>query len=87
MNPRPSAPGWAKGLAVTMVLGLLAAAGVSVAVAVSALGHEGTMTVTAHRGDHRRAPENTMAAVRDAIAAGADMRRSMSSFRRMAFWW
>ena len=72
MTPRSSAPRWAQGLAVTMVLGLLAAAGVSVAMAVNALGHEGTITVTAHRGDHRRAPENTAAAIRDAIAAKAD---------------
>jgi glycerophosphoryl diester phosphodiesterase len=72
MKPRSSAPGWAKGLAVTMVLGLLAATVASLTVAVNALGHEGRTTVTAHRGDQRRAPENTIAAVRDAIAAGAD---------------
>jgi glycerophosphoryl diester phosphodiesterase len=72
MTSRPAAPGWAKGLAVAMVLGLLAAAGVSVALAVDALGHEGPITVTAHRGAHRQAPENTAAAIREAIAAGAD---------------
>jgi glycerophosphoryl diester phosphodiesterase len=70
--PRLLLPGWAKGAVVSLVLGLLAAAGVSVALAVNALGHEGPTTVTAHRGDHRRAPENTVAAIRDAIAAGAD---------------
>jgi len=53
-------------------LGLFAAAGVSVALAVDALRHEGPITVTAHRGDHRRAPENTAAAIREAIAAKAD---------------
>ena len=72
MTSRSSVPGWAQGLAVAMVLGLLAAAGVSVALAVDALGHEGPITVTAHRGVHRRAPENTAASIRDAIAAGAD---------------
>jgi glycerophosphoryl diester phosphodiesterase len=40
--------------------------------AVDALGHEGPVTVTAHRGVHQRAPENTAAAIREAIAAGAD---------------
>jgi len=65
-------PGWAKGVAVSLVLGLLAAAGVSVALAADALRHEGPITVTAHRGAHRRAPENTAAAIREAIAAGAD---------------
>ena len=69
---RPALPGWAQGLAVAIALGLLAAAGVSVALAVDALGHEGPITVTAHRGAHRHAPENTVAAVREAIAAGAD---------------
>jgi glycerophosphoryl diester phosphodiesterase len=69
---RPVLPGWAKGVAVLLVLGLLTAAGVSVALAADALRHEGPITVTAHRGDHRRAPENTAAAIRDAIAAKAD---------------
>jgi glycerophosphoryl diester phosphodiesterase len=68
----PPVPGWAKGLAAALVLAMLGAAGVSVVLAVGALGHEGRTTVTAHRGDHHRAPENTLAAVRDAIAAGAD---------------
>jgi glycerophosphoryl diester phosphodiesterase len=66
------APGWAQGVAVSLVLGLLAAAGLSVALAADALRHEGPITVTAHRGGHRRAPENTAAAIRDAIAVGAD---------------
>jgi glycerophosphoryl diester phosphodiesterase len=65
-------PGWAKGVAVGLVLGLLAAAGVSVALAADALQHEGPVSVTAHRGAHARAPENTAAAVREAIAVGAD---------------
>jgi glycerophosphoryl diester phosphodiesterase len=65
-------PAWAKGVAVSLVLGLLAAAGVSVALAADALQHEGPITVTAHRGVHRRAPENTAAAIRDAIGVGAD---------------
>src|SRR5215467_5804938 len=61
-------PGWAKGLVAVMVLAMLVAAGISVALAVSALGHEGPITVTAHRGGHKRAPENTAAAFREAIA-------------------
>jgi glycerophosphoryl diester phosphodiesterase len=65
-------PGWAKGLAAAMVLAILVAAGVSVAVAVDALGHKGPIFVTAHRGGHHHAPENTAAAIREAIAVGAD---------------
>jgi glycerophosphoryl diester phosphodiesterase len=65
-------PGWAKGVAVSLVLGLLAVAGVSVALAADALRHEGPITVTAHRGAHRQAPENTAAAIREAVAARAD---------------
>jgi glycerophosphoryl diester phosphodiesterase len=48
-----------------------AAAGVSVALAADALRHAGPATVTAHRGVHGRAPENTAAAIRETIAAGA----------------
>ena len=55
-----------------VALGLVIAGGGSVLLAVNALTHEAHTTVTAHRGDHHRAPENTVAAVRDAIAAGAD---------------
>ena len=72
VTPRPAPAGWAPALAVSVLLGLLAAAGLSVAVAVDALAHEGPVTVTAHRGAHQRAPENTAAAIREAIAAGAD---------------
>ena len=63
---------WAKGTAVLLALSLLAAAAGSVTLAADALWHEGPITVTAHRGDHRRAPENTAAAIREAIAAKAD---------------
>jgi glycerophosphoryl diester phosphodiesterase len=72
VTSRRLTPGWARAVAVSIVLGLLAAAGANVALAVTALGHDGPVTVTAHRGAHARAPENTAAAVRDAIAAGAD---------------
>jgi glycerophosphoryl diester phosphodiesterase len=65
-------PAWAKGFVSALVLGLLAAAGVSVALAVDALRHEGPITVTAHRGVHRQAPENTVAAIHEAIGVGAD---------------
>jgi glycerophosphoryl diester phosphodiesterase len=67
-----SLPRWAKGLAAAMVLAVLVAAGVSVAVAIDALGHEGPIAVTAHRGGHQHAPENTAGAIREAIAAGAN---------------
>jgi glycerophosphoryl diester phosphodiesterase len=59
-------------LAGAMIVGLFVAAGMCVALAADALRHEGPITVTAHRGDQRRAPENTAAAIRDAIAAKAD---------------
>lgn len=72
VTSRASGSGWAQGLAVAMVLGLLAAAGVSVALAVDSLGHEVPITVTAHRGVHRRAPENTASSIHEAIATGAD---------------
>jgi glycerophosphoryl diester phosphodiesterase len=65
-------PKWAQGMALAMGAGLLTAAGFSVALAVDALGHEGPITVTAHRGLHQRAPENTAASIREAIAARAD---------------
>jgi len=38
---------------------------------VSALKHERPITVTAHRGGHVKAPENTAASIREAIAVGA----------------
>jgi glycerophosphoryl diester phosphodiesterase len=63
---------WSKGFIAALVLGVIAAAGACVALAADALRYEGPITVTAHRGDHRRAPENTAAAIRDAIAAKAD---------------
>src|SRR6185369_13911023 len=72
IESRRAVPGWAQGMAGVVVLGLLAAAGFSVGFAIDGLAHEGTVTVTAHRGAHHRAPENTLAAVRDAIAVGAD---------------
>jgi glycerophosphoryl diester phosphodiesterase len=68
----PWPPRRAQVLAVTMVFGLLAAAAVSVGCAVGALSQEGPVTVTAHRGAHQRAPENTAASIREAIAVGAD---------------
>jgi glycerophosphoryl diester phosphodiesterase len=72
ITARRVSPAWARGLSLAIGLGLVAAAAVSVSVAVDGLGHEGPITVTAHRGVHQRAPENTAAAVREAIAAGAD---------------
>jgi len=71
-TPRRLLPACGKGAAVLLALGLLAATAGSLALAVDALRHDGPITVTAHRGDHRRAPENTAAAIREAIAARAD---------------
>jgi glycerophosphoryl diester phosphodiesterase len=48
------------------------AAGSSVVLAVTGLYKDVPTTVTAHRGGHDRAPENTAAAVRRAIELGAD---------------
>lgn len=62
------------GFRVAALGGLLAGVGVASAVlVVGALQLDGPVTVTAHRGDHHRAPENTLGSVRDAIAAGADL--------------
>jgi len=65
-------PQWAKGLALAMGVGLVVAAGLGITFAVDGLGHESPITVTAHRGYHRRAPENTVASIREAIATGAN---------------
>ncbi len=64
-------PASARALVLAVVTGLFVAAGVSVALAAESLREERPTTVTAHRGGHRQAPENTAAAVREAIAAGA----------------
>jgi glycerophosphoryl diester phosphodiesterase len=70
-SPAP-APVWARGLAAGVLLGLLIASGISVALAADGLRTDATILVTAHRGGHKHAPENTAAAFREAIAAGAD---------------
>ncbi len=64
-------PPAARALFLAVSIGLVAAAGVSVALAAEALREERPTTVTAHRGEHHRAPENTVTAVREAIAVGA----------------
>jgi glycerophosphoryl diester phosphodiesterase len=51
---------------------MLVASGISVGLAADALRNEGSILVTAHRGGHKSAPENTAAAFREAIATGAD---------------
>jgi glycerophosphoryl diester phosphodiesterase len=65
-------PAWAKVVAAAVAMAMVVAAGASVAMAVNALNHEGRLQVTAHRGGHKRAPENTAAAIREAIDVGAD---------------
>jgi glycerophosphoryl diester phosphodiesterase len=66
-----SLPASARALVVAVVAGLVVAAGISVAFAAEALQQERPITVTAHRGGHHQAPENTAAAIREAIAVGA----------------
>jgi glycerophosphoryl diester phosphodiesterase len=61
----------ARTLVLAVGVGLLVAAGVSVTLAAEALRHERPTTVTAHRGGHHQAPENTAASIREAIATGA----------------
>jgi glycerophosphoryl diester phosphodiesterase len=54
------------------VLALLILASVSSLGILGTIGASPTITITAHRGGSRLAPENTRAAIRAAIAAGAD---------------
>jgi glycerophosphoryl diester phosphodiesterase len=61
----------ARALAGALAVGLVVAAGVSVALAAEGLRYNRPTTVTAHRGGHSQAPENTLAAIREAIAVGA----------------
>jgi glycerophosphoryl diester phosphodiesterase len=51
---------------------LVAFAGIASWLALNAIGREQTITIHAHRGVSTRAPENSLAAAREAIAAGAD---------------
>jgi glycerophosphoryl diester phosphodiesterase len=55
-----------------VVGGLLIFAGCGTWFALGAISDERTIAIHAHRGVCTRAPENTLAAVREAIAAGAD---------------
>lgn len=66
-----SLPVTARLLVVGVVAGLIIATGVSVALAADAFQQERPIVVTAHRGEHHRAPENTAASIREAIAVGA----------------
>jgi glycerophosphoryl diester phosphodiesterase len=51
---------------------LMAFAGTASWLALNAIGEERTITIHAHRGVSTRAPENSLAAAREAITAGAD---------------
>ncbi len=64
-------PGLARPLAYGIACGLCVLGGSSAVLAVNALGQERPVLVTAHRGGTRKAPENTVAAIREAIADGA----------------
>jgi glycerophosphoryl diester phosphodiesterase len=59
-------------LPATVVGGLLIFAGCGTWFALGAIWDERTLEIHAHRGVCTKAPENTLAAVREAIAAGAD---------------
>jgi glycerophosphoryl diester phosphodiesterase len=55
-----------------IVVGLLALTASGTWLALDAISDERTITIHAHRGVATKAPENTLAAVREAIAVGAD---------------
>jgi glycerophosphoryl diester phosphodiesterase len=57
---------------VLLTFGLLALAAAGAWLALDAIPEDRTITIHAHRGVSTRAPENTLAAQRDAITAGAD---------------
>jgi glycerophosphoryl diester phosphodiesterase len=56
---------------VVIVIGLCESEMVGLFVMLDALKHEPPIAVTAHRGGHLRAPENTVASIHEAIADGA----------------
>lgn len=55
-----------------VVVAIVVMAGISALGLLATIGVSPTVTITAHRGDKRSAPENTLAAIRSAIASGAD---------------
>jgi glycerophosphoryl diester phosphodiesterase len=67
---RPIAP--LRWLPAVLLVGLLAFAATGAWLALDAISDERTISIQAHRGVSTQAPENTLAAVREAIAAGAD---------------
>ena len=56
---------------VVIVIGLCESEMIGLFVMMDALKHERPIAVTAHRGGHLHAPENTVASIREAIADGA----------------
>lgn len=68
----PGRPAPARWLPAALVAGLLLFAAGGAWLAIGTLADERPVTIHAHRGVATRAPENTLAAARDAIAAGAD---------------
>src|SRR4029077_4316656 len=62
----------ARSLAAASVVGMLIFASSGAWLALDAISSERTITIHAHRGVSTRAPENTLAAVHEAISAGAD---------------
>jgi glycerophosphoryl diester phosphodiesterase len=65
----PTPPRW---LPAVLAAGLVAFAAAATWLALDAIPDTRTITIHAHRGVSTNAPENTLAAVREAIAAGAD---------------
>jgi glycerophosphoryl diester phosphodiesterase len=66
---RVALPRW---LAAVLLVGLLAFAATGAWLALDAIPEERPISIHAHRGVSTKAPENTLPAVREAIAAGAD---------------
>jgi hypothetical protein len=66
---RNAPPGW---LPAVLVCGLVAFAATTTWLAIDGIPDERPATIHAHRGVWTTAPENTLAAAREAIAAGAD---------------
>jgi glycerophosphoryl diester phosphodiesterase len=68
-------PGWAappRWLPPVLLVGLLAFAATGAWLALDAIPDERPISIHAHRGVRTKAPENTLAAAREAITAGAD---------------
>lgn len=66
-------PKFARRLVVSLTIGLGGAAVLSALITVNSFMHDRPLAVTAHRGGHLKAPENTAVSIREAIDAGAQI--------------